>query len=514
MPNTALPFLRPNTTPTVASALPTWVSDPEEVNRLGAYDFYDDLFDNSPEQFKLMLRGDPSDEPIYIPTAKQIVKTLARYVARGLGFAVSSASGDPVDTASYASVVTAYGELFKRERFFSRFSAEKKWGLVRGDMCWWVMADPVKAAGSRLSIRPLDPRAYFPIYDLDDPDRLLGCDIAHQLEIDNKQYVRRERYIKPAHPDHPLNTGDVVPTGRPIAREIAIFELSGWDDTEKQRLFATELPMTLMPKEITALPVYHIRVDEQSYNPYGRSVLSGMERIFLAINQGATDEDVALAMAGLGFFATDQQTEDGEDWVIGPKRVVETGPGGKFERVNGVPTVDPSQKHISYLKSEVFGSLGINEVSTGGSIDVAVAESGVALAIRLGPIVDESDEIDLVIKDVLTQMFYDLVGWFAAYEGITIPDTVQVVPSFGEKMPANKQARLDNLRNLMLDRVVSRKWYRSVVAEELGLTIPDDIQTQIDDEQAQEAATLDPYAQRTTAEIGLGGPVPGGAGGA
>ena len=147
----------------------------EDAARLAAYDFYEDLYDNSPAQFRLLLRGDAEDEPIYIPTSKQIVKTLARYVCRDLGFTVSSpgTDGNPAELLA----TTTFGDLFTRERFFSKFAAEKKMGLARGDMCIYVMGDPAKPEGSRLTIKMLDPRSYFPIEDEDDPEKVVGCDI-------------------------------------------------------------------------------------------------------------------------------------------------------------------------------------------------------------------------------------------------------------------------------------------------------------------------------------------------
>jgi hypothetical protein len=298
-----------------------------------------------------------------------------------------------------------------------------------------------------------------------------------------------------------MNDGDTAPLDAPIAHEEIVLEAQNWEDPAKQKVYQTVLPMELMPTEITALPVYHIKIEEQPNNPYGRSVFSGMERIFLGINQSVSDEDMALAMAGLGFYATDQQLEDDdEDWVIGPKRVVEVSPGGMFERVKGVDSIESSQKHIEYLKSEVFQTLGINEVAT-GVITPGVADSGVALAIQLGPIVDESDEIDLSIKDVLNHMFYDLKGWFAAYEAIHLPDEAVITATTGDKMPVNVKQQLQLWHQMLEDKLVSRQWVRDRMTEDLGITLPDTIQAQIDEELRSEAEMLDPYGARGGIEL-------------
>lgn len=502
MYETALPFLK---------SKPTWLSNVDQQDRMAAYDFYDDLLDNSPTQQRLMLRGDQDDIPIYVPTPKQVVKTLARYVARGLSFAVGAEGVDPatgaaieISTEDQVATAAAFSNLFKRERFFSRFKANKRWGLARGDMCIYVIADPVKASGSRISLKHIDPRMYFPIVDTDDPDRILGCDLVSQLDFDKKQYVRRERYVKASHPDHPMaGTDGTSPVDAPIAHEIVYLAADGWDDPEKAKLapagVGTPLAMEVMPG-IMALPVYHIKIDEEPGNPYGRSVMNGMERIFLGINQAITDEDIALAMAGLGFYMTDQRLEDeGDDWVIGPKRVVELSQNGKFERVSGVPSVEPSQKHLGYLKSEVFQTVGINDVAL-GSVDSAVAESGIALQLRLGPIIDESNEIDQTITDVLTQMFYDLAtSWFPTYESMTFAPGVQVLPTYEDKIPANKQKEIGNLFAMLEARVISSEFFRTEYTRITGTQFPDDMEAEI----AKDVEMADPLGQRATNELAI-----------
>lgn len=479
--------------------LPSWVNS-EDAARLAAYDFYEDLYDNSPAQFRLLLRGDAEDEPIYIPTSKQIVKTLARYVCRDLGFTVTSpgTEGNPAELAA----MMAFGDLFTRERLFSKFAAEKKLGLTRGDLCIYVMGDPFKPEGSRLTIKMLDPRAYFPIEDEDDPEKVVGCDIVDQIVEGNATFIRRQRYMKATHPKHP-NYNDTTPNYEsPVAYESIVLEVTDWEDPQKAKVVRVEQPLVLLPEGIKHLPVYHIKFNERGQNPFGFSVLQGMERLFLAINQGASDEDIALAMAGLGMYASDTTPVDEEgnevDWVIGPRRVMELSPGGKFERVSGLPNVTPSQEHLTYLKNEVYSTTGINDVAL-GQVETTVAESGIALRLRLGPILDETDDIDKVVLETLAQFFYDLRAWFAGYEGLSIDETIEIKPWVGDKIPENKSEQSDRLQDLFVNGVISKKFYREELAKIFGFEFPADMDQQIMDEMYG----MDPYAQRTDQEPGF-----------
>jgi len=474
----------------------SWL-DTFSQRRVAAYDFYDDLCDNNPTAFKLLLRGDESN-PIYVPTAKTIVKTLSRYVARDLGFAVS---GDASATET-ADAITAFGDLFKRERFFSTFASGKRTGLRRGDQCIYVLANPLKPEGSRLSIRDMDPRTYFPIADETDPKRTTGADIIDLVILEgNKQAIRRQRYLRSTNPLHSTYPGPppAVPSyDAPVEYLMEILEMENWQ-TQPKRI-ATIVPQAPLAAGIVNLPIYHIKYYEEGDLPFGRSCLQGLERLMLGINQGATDEDVALAMAGLGLFRSSatpvDDNGDPTDWVIGPKRVVET---DDFERISGVPSVDPSQAHLKYLKDSAHEATGVNDVAL-GNVDTSVAESGIALALRMGPLIDEAEEIDLVVSDVLTHLFYDLKTWLSAYEGINLADTAIVEPSFGPKLPRDMQKEFDHLMQMYTDGVVSLEYVHNTLREEFGMEIPKNEVATIQAESEAAAAAADPFGTRLAQE--------------
>jgi hypothetical protein len=71
--------------------------------------------------------------------------------------------------------------MFARERFWSKFQGAKKYGVMRGDWLWHILADPAKPQGLRISIEVVDPGAYFPVPHPDDPDKIIAVYIIEQF---------------------------------------------------------------------------------------------------------------------------------------------------------------------------------------------------------------------------------------------------------------------------------------------------------------------------------------------
>jgi len=468
--------------------LPTWLSE-ADAERLQSYAVYENIYWNIPESFKLVFRG-AENAPIYIPTGRQIVNTMNRYVGKGFGFRVDPNSGSP---AEQLLAIETFGTLFKRERIVSKFHSNKRLGLIRGDWLWHITADPEKVEGSRLTITPLDPGNYFPIYNPDNMDQLWGVDIVEQVFVAEKAYIKRQRYLKS---EHPARTG--LPGG-PISVEIDILEIEGWETATPKFFQRGVLPYTELPPDILAIPVYHIRNLDEPQNPFGSSEMRGMERIMSAINQAISDEEVALALEGLGMYVTDggapiDENGDETTWQLGPGRVVEIGAGRKFDRVNGVNTVGPFQEHIAFLVDNLRQSAAMPDVAI-GKVDVNVAESGVSLALQMAPLLDLAAEKDLHIEDVMNQMLHDLRGWLKVYEGANL-DNVVVMAAFGEKMPMNRKERFAELQTLHTDKVISASFYRDRLVEEFGYIFPASMEAEIQKE--QEAA--DPFGSRMSTE--------------
>lgn len=478
------------TTKFVEASMPTWLNEYDSA-RLAAYKLYDDLYRNDPSEYKLILRGS-EEMPIYLPTARRIVNVMSRYVGRDLGFSIENVESD--DAAKEIAVVV--GDLFKRERVVSQFNAAKKQCIKMGDGCLWISANMDKPEGQRIKILAIDPGTYFPIEDENDVDTVVGCDIIERiLGKDDKVFIKRQRYLKHSHPDH-QNFGNPE---APVQYECVKLEEQDWEDPLKQKVIEVLTPPMLLEAGITQLPVYHFKYNEDVGNPFGTSVLQGLERIILGLNQTATDEDVAVAMAGLGMYHADSTPvdDDGNEtsWILGPNRVVETPKDGVFERISGISSLDPSQKHIQFLLDNMDTTLGISDVAL-GQVDTQLAESGVALAIRLGPLLDSADEQNVNLLGVLTQFFFDLKSWLKAYEGIDLGEA-SLIPSFSSAVPRNKKEESDRLQDLFVNGIISKLFYRQELEKLYGYRFPADIDDQILREQAEANPYYDPNGDQT-----------------
>jgi hypothetical protein len=484
----------------LAGYAPTWMAhDVFEAARIASYSFYDNLYWNDAGGFRMTLRGD-EEFPVYIPSARRIVNTFNRYVARQMSVAVTGDTPDQV-TAAQAE----FDRLFKREAFLSQFNHSKRMMLTKGDMVFGIFADPLKPEGTRINIEDVDPAKFFPIKNPDNPKKIWGQSIIELVHIGDKDYIQIQRWLKPIHPDHP-NYNETAPDYEAdIAFDQVIWEMESWYDPEKRKPFQVTTALDILPG-IKALPLYHFANNKDPNNTYGTSDLKGLERIFLAINQTATDEDVAIAMAGLGLYVADASPVDDEgnatDWVLGPKRVVEMPRDGKFTRISGVGSVEPTQGHMDWIQGQAESVLGISDVAL-GQADVSVAESGIALALRMAPLLDAADERDQEIRDILIQMFYDLkTYWFPIYERINMGDDVtgaRVEPVFGEKLPVDKKTELDRLAQLFLDKVIPLPVYWEKLRA-IGYDLPTDaaMVTMFEDT----ADLVDPQGSRLAQEAG------------
>lgn len=465
---------------------PGWLND-YDAQRLGAYKTYDDMYHSNPGTYELMIRGS-DDLPIYVPTAKNVINTLARYVGRGFGYAV----GQDVSTPAIQQLaIETVGAFFKRERILTKFAMGKKELLRFGDHFWYLQADLAKPEGKRISLGTVDPGLMFEITNPMDPDRVVGWDMVEQIQVGDATMIQRQRWLKNTSELHP-NFGS---PDAPVWYEKVQMELEGWE-TDKPKGLKVITPGTLFPAGITTLPFYHTRNNEETGNPWGSSELRGLERVIAAINQAVTDQDLALALAGLGVYATNSGgpvDADGQDtsWIIGPGEVVED---ENFKRINGVGSITPSLEHIKYLEASVDKVAGITDV-TRGEVSSDVAASGVALAIRMAPTVDAAEEKDLAIKDVFDQLLYDLKTWFKVFEGIDFLEA-DVTTAFGDKLPGNRQAEIQELIMLLEAGVVSVEFVVETLQDKFGMQFPADMIQQIADRAAKAAAAADPYAVR------------------
>lgn len=419
------------------------VVDPMDSLRVKCYHMYDDFYYNRPETFQVTIRGD-SDTEIYLPSTKKIVDSTARFLAVDFDFTVKGGDSNAVETY--------LRNLFKREEIQKKFIRSKKSGLIRGDSIWYITADDRKPAGQRISINTLHPSCYFTIVDPNDDSRVIGC---HLVDL-----VPDPREMKSPRPDRTKmvarrQTYRKEPDGT-ISTEAMTFEIGFWDD---RNLYPDELkPVSIiwqkrsLPQRITQIPVYHIPNNEPDGSSWGMSQVSGVEYIINALNQSVTYEDLSLVLQGLGVYVTTSAPPKNSDGSTGsyklhPGNVVEMGQGDTFDRVTGVNSVQPFLDHLAYLDNWMMQGAGLPDMAA-GQIDVSVAQSGIALALKMGPIIAENSDKQLSIGGKWDQMAYDLIHmWIPTYDGLNSPAT-EFTSVFGDPMPINRDTYVQELINL------------------------------------------------------------------
>lgn len=470
---------------------PSWIPGELDQQRILSYETYERIYWNVPDSFKLTWRG-TEDKPIYIPTARTIVDTTNRYTAPGFGISIQPRMGTVAGDAQLAARI-AFDDLFRRERFRSKFAGAKRYGLIRGDWIWHVTADPTKPNGRRISINDIDPASYFPITDDDDVDRVIGCHIIEQIRVGADTLIKRLTYRKVPKPDG-TNT---------VTVEEGLFKTDKWGGPDARPVKIIR-PVTELPPAITSLPVYHVKNFHEPQNPFGSSEIRGFERLMGAINQSISDEELALALEGLGMYATDADApidENGDEmpWMLGPGLVVEHGAGKKFTRVNGVGSVGPYQDHMGLMWRWLKEASSTPDIAI-GSVDVTIAQSGIALALQMGPMLAKAGEKNELIVDIHDQMFYDLLnGWYPAYEQTVFADT-DARATIGDAVPIDRAAKLAELDNMLDRKVIDTEYYRAE-ATKLGYVFPEDIGARVEEETQKLSAAADTFSTRTGAEL-------------
>lgn len=472
--------------------LPTWMSR-WDAERIQAYQIYEQIYWNVPDTFKLVMRGEENASPIYVPTARTLVDTTNRYLCPQPGFLVDPDLGSPEEQEACRRM---FSGLLRRERFWSKFQANKLYGVMRGDWMWHIVANPAKPPGRRLKIETIDPASYFPVSHPKDPDQIIAVHIVEQFEDEEENvFIKRQTYYKGA---DPLNNDGSDTT---IYNSIGLFDLEAWQNLEDRAIEEIK-PPTPLPAPITAIPVYHIPNIETPGDPFGSSELRGFERIMAAVNQAVSDEEIALALEGLGMYHTDggPPTDDAgrpTDWVLGPGRVVEHSPGSSFGRVNGVTSVSPVQDHLSFMIKQLKEAAATPDIAT-GIVDVSVAESGIARLLALGPMLAKIEIRQDTVIDVHEQFFYDIRAWLQAYEGFQT--TCLVHPTFGDAIPTNRAERIKEILEIFAAGLADELWAHEQLAQygyEFGTDMPGRVRSM---QQARAKAT-DPFASRMESEI-------------
>lgn len=433
--------------PFFLGADPNLAANSDDQERIQAYRAYEDMYWNRPETYKLVQRGD-DDQPLYLPSARKIVEATNRFLAIGWDFNVGSQAGTAEEQKATREFLS---KLFKREKVYTKFKAQKRNGLIRGDAVWHIIADKNKPGGRRLTIQEVQPHNYFPIFSKEDPDYQTGVHLVNLVpdpSDSKKQVARRQTYRR-----IPQANGTYT-----ITSELGLYEIGKWDDRylepgDLSRVAVLRPEFTL--EGIGSLPVYHI----PNFHPgatyvFGSSQLRGIEVAMGNINQTISDEALTLIMQGLGVYATNAGPavdEEGTEteYEIGPARVIEYPADGKFERISGVSSVAPMLDHAKYVMDESMTGVGVPEIAA-GRVDVTVAESGISLQFQMSPILAGNAEKEEDMLGTYDQMIYDICQyWLPSFEQFRDGMECDVAFEVGDPMPVNREAVIKEVVQLV-----------------------------------------------------------------
>lgn len=472
---------------------PDWITDPLDIQRVQAYEVYERIYWTAPDVYAVQMRG--SDGlPTYAPTARTVIETINRYLVPDLTIHIANLEDPGADaTPDVLAARFALSDLLVREQFMAKFAGAKRFGVIHGDWVWYITANEAKEVGKRISITALDPSMYFKVTDPDDVTRIIGVKLAQPVIEEDETKVRVQIYRK-----------DTTKTPTEITVEEGIYNVEDWESPDAKPIRVIRA-VTALPPQITAIPVYHIKHFDEPGNPYGSSEVRGFERHFSDMSQILSDEGLALALEGVGAYETDAPTprdKNGNEinWKVGPGQVLHHPPGTKFGRVSGVTNVQAFGDHYDRVQDSVLRAASAPDIAV-GKVDVQVAQSGIALALELSPILAKAREKNELALGVLEQMFYDIFTmWYPAYEQTTF-EGILITCDPGEAIPVDRETRRDELNDMFDRKVISTQYYRSEM-EKMGYIFPTDIEEQIAADSQASAASADATANRLLAEAG------------
>jgi hypothetical protein len=474
---------------------PTHVRDGvDDSDRVTAYSTYEEIWNNVPEAFAQLLRsGDDPKSRRYIPAVRGLVEAVNRYLAQEPEFTWTPLPGVTVTDDQMAEFLARMNGLMAREELDIKLLGLKRWWLIKGDALLVLSADPAKEEGTRIRLTEVPADQYFPIYDTADGERVVGCYLASVvLDDDDAEIVQRIEYHKVLNEDMAAEFG--VPLGSVFYR-IGYYAPDGWDDREPdpQDLKPVEAPEWAqpdpdaeqspldgfaLPTEITSIPVYHFRNNRRGgiAGRFGSSEIQGMESLLAGMIQNSTDEDMTIALMGIGvYWTTSGKARNSAgvevEWELAPGTMLELEKDGKLGRVEGVGSVQPIQDHMAHLKAEARDAAAIPAIAA-GQRDPNADQSGVALRIEFMPVLSKNMEKEAELSSKLTHMLFDLIYmWFPAYEGWTAPQ-VQPGVVFGDPLPVDRAAVLKEILDMVAARVVSIEWAQSELQSRLGYKFP------------------------------------------
>lgn len=488
---------------TLEVPLPAWVTDDDDQMRVAAYDGYDDMYQNVPDTFEVAMRGsEDNDRPIYVPGARRIVEAVLRYLGKDWNWTVTSASKNGADQDVAQA---ALSQIYINNMMIAQDFSFKRNMVRKGDALWHITADPSMPPGQRITITEIDPRTYFRIPSPTNPNRTLGCYIVSLITFDENPSaplslrrtiaMRQEyRYTDDGH----------------VSAKLAFFENNAWDDRfpGHPEIREVEPPLeyqtpewehllqgAVLPDTVTRIPVYHAANNREGTESFGISDLAGLETLIAGVNQSASDEDIVLALLGIGFYVTDAPPptdEEGNemDWVIAPGTVAQIKPGQSFQRVAGVDKALPHQDHLKFLQNNIDQAAGLTQTAI-GNVSSQVVASGVALMLDMAPILAKNEEKEVELLSLKDRMASDLLHmwWPLEGKGSIAPD-ISVSNSFGDPLPVDRVAVYTEVIALVKQGLMSKEFALEILKEKLGYNFPTDMLDSINSDLDAESARL------------------------
>lgn len=506
------------------SRLVSNISNRDDQLRLKAYELYTDMYHNRPEHIRVTLRGEDDDSvEIYMPSAKKCIEAVNRFLAIDMDYQIDPDYGD---YNAQSGAEEALDRLFKEQDIHIKFDNMKRYMLIKGDALLHIRALPWERPGKRIKVDELLAENYFPIENLV-TGMALGCHIidiirnprnSARTRAESDEWIVRRQTYRFITDDNGLPTPSG--TGSLVTSELSLWKVGMWDDRiPDAELYQIEViqPEAELPPFITQIPVYHWKNSPPPNSTFGMSELSGVESIINAINQSATDEDLTLITQGLGVYWTDasppiDDNGDEVEWEIGPGSVVQIGAGGNFGRVTGVSSVAPYHEHIKLLDENMQQAIGVPDIAI-GMVDVATAESGIALQLKFGPLLAKCKEKERLIKDTTDAFLFDLISWLIQYEGLVPTAQMCYITSmFADPMPRNKTEELTNILSIWSQApgVLPVSWLYEQLNAVMGYELDEssDFESAIQDAKriAESSMPADPFgAQMAQDAAGLPG---------
>lgn len=503
-------------------AVPSHVTDEEDIPRIRAYVTYQSIWDNIASAFNTLLRA--SDDPIsrrYIPLVRELIEAINRYLGQDMEIVWTPIPGNTIPDDAMGEWNARWAAFWAREEMGIKFLSAKRWMLIKGDSILHITADPAKPEGARISINEIEPEQYFPIIDPADITRVRGCYLASVVKNDeDDEIIQRIEYRRILTEQDVADFPGSVPGT--IFYRLGFFEPDGWDDRNAEddsELKPVDPPSWAaiadgapdpfagypLDSAITSIPVYHIRNRRRGGKAglFGTSEIQGLETLLAGVVQNATDEDFAVALQGLGFYWTDSgKSRDAQGrevpWVVSPASIAELEKDGKIGRVDGVGSVQPIQDHIGYLGNAARAANGAPAIAS-GQISADVALSGVALRIHFMPVLAANAEREEEMASKWTHLLFDLLTmWFPVYENWN-PLPFQPSVAFGDPLPPDRAAVIKEVTDLVTAGIGSKEWAVAYLAEKLGFKFPPGM---LEAAQAEQQAALDAEAAQIAANAG------------